>query len=100
VGTPMRATAPVSAVAFSPDSSMLAVATGTFGDPTPVPTEQTVQLWDVATRRPLPASLGGHTASVHTVAFSPDGGLLATGGDDHLVGLHDPRTGATGGAPL
>jgi WD40 repeat protein/class 3 adenylate cyclase len=103
VGAPMRATAPVSAVAFSPDGSMLAVttvATGRYGDPTPVPTEQTVQLWDVATRRPLPTSLGGHTASVQTVAFSPDGGLLATGGNDHFVVLHDPRTGATVGAPL
>jgi WD40 repeat protein/class 3 adenylate cyclase len=103
VGAPMRATAPVSAVAFSPDGSMLAVATvatGRYGDPTPVPTEQTVQLWDVATRRRLPVALGGRTASVRTVAFSPDGGLLATGGNDHFVVLHDPRTGATVGAPL
>jgi WD40 repeat protein/class 3 adenylate cyclase len=100
VGAPMPVGAPAFSVAFSPDGSTLASAAGTLNDRTPVPTDQTVQLWDVATRQPLPVSFGGHTASVNAVAFSPDGQLLATGGNDHLVVLHDPRTGATLGAPL
>jgi WD40 repeat protein/DNA-binding SARP family transcriptional activator len=99
VGPPIRAGAPVAGVAFSPDGSMLATGAGTFGDTTPVPTDQTVQLWDVATHQPLPVSFSGHAGSVTQVAFSPDGKLLATGGNDDLVVLHDPRTGATVGTP-
>jgi WD40 repeat protein/serine/threonine protein kinase len=100
VGAPMRAAAPIETVAFSPDSSMLATAAGTFGDTTPTPTDQTVQLWDVATRQPIDLPLSGHTTSVTTIAFSPDGKLLATGGNDNLVVLHDPHTGATVGTPM
>jgi WD40 repeat protein/DNA-binding SARP family transcriptional activator/energy-coupling factor transporter ATP-binding protein EcfA2 len=100
VGAPIRAGAPVEGVAFSPDSSMLATGAATFGDTTPVPTDKTVQLWDVATSRQLPVSFSGHTGSVNAVAFSPDGQLLATGGNDHLVVVHDPRTGATVGPPM
>jgi WD40 repeat protein len=100
MGPPVRLPAPATGVAFSPDGTTLATAAGAFGDPTPVRTDQTVQLWDVAARRLLPVSLGGHTASVNRVAFSPDGQLLATGGNDSLVVLHDPRTGATVGTPM
>jgi WD40 repeat protein/class 3 adenylate cyclase len=102
VGPPMPAAAPVTGVAFSPDGSTLATGSAApgFPDHTPVPTDQTVQLWDVATHRRLPVSLGGHTEPVPGAAFSPDGRLLATAGNDHLVVLHDPTTGATIGAPL
>ena len=37
--------------------------------------------------------LEGHTASVQSVAFSPDGQLLASDSDDKIIQLWDPATG-------
>jgi len=37
---------------------------------------------------------------VNAVAFSPDGRLLASGGDDHKVRLWNPTTGQPIGHPL
>jgi WD40 repeat protein len=69
------------AAVFSPDSTLLAVADG-----------NTVQLWDVASRR-LRQGLTGHTAPVRCLAFSPDGALLASGGDDNTIRLWDVGAG-------
>ncbi len=67
------------AVAFSPDGRTLATAGGTgTGDASVTP--DIVKLWDVATGalvRTLPATCGFYA---DTVAFSPDGSLLATAG--------------------
>ncbi len=67
-------------VAFSPDGTRLASG---FQD-------RTVRLWDVASQTEV-ATLEGHTARVASVAFSPDGGLLASAGGrgDRTVRLWD-----------
>ncbi len=69
------------AITFSPDSRLLAVASG-IG----------VWIYDVSTSREL-ALLSGHEGGVNTVAFSPDGTLLASGSGDQTVKLWDVATG-------
>ena len=54
-------------MAFSPDGTTLAAGVAAKG----------VELWDVATKTHL-ASLSGHSEWVHSVAFSPDGTILAS----------------------
>ncbi len=44
---------------------------------------------------PTLAALDPHTAVVWAVAFSPDGALLATAGDDGVTMVRDAKTGAT-----
>ena len=67
-------------VAFSPDGSLLAVASS-FG----------IWLYDAATSREL-ALLLGHTFGVSSVSFSPDGSTLASGSWDNTVKLWDVAT--------
>ena len=59
----------------------------------------TVRLWDAATGAPR-QPLKGHSDWVSSVAFSPDGKLVASGSDDKTVRLWDAATGAPHGEPL
>lgn len=62
----------VLAVAYSPDGKTLASA----GD------DNTIRLWDTATRSQIGAPLAGDKGVLSVLAFSPDGRTLAAGGFD------------------
>ena len=99
IGVPLTADSRrISSVAFSPDGKTL--ATSSYAG--------TVRLWNV-TRR---STIRRHPSRRHTpvtdevppaidsVAFSPDGKILATGGWDHTARLWDLATQEQIGAPL
>jgi sugar lactone lactonase YvrE len=70
---------PVTSIAFSPDDKLLASGDGELSDDGP-----TTRLWDPESGKLVaslvgPPGLGG--ASANAVAFSPDGTLLAAGGN-------------------
>ena len=64
----------VTALCYSPCSTRLASAGG----------DRLLKIWDAEYWDPL-LTLEGHEDRALTLAFSPDGGALASGGDDRSV---------------
>jgi WD40 repeat protein/serine/threonine protein kinase len=73
-------------VTFSPDGRLVAAGTGDEGEQD----SGTVRIWDVKSGREQP-TLTGHGAQ--SIAFSPDGERLATGGADQAVKIWDIASG-------
>lgn len=81
----------ISSVAFSPDGRLLA-----SGSRSPIfetgSRDNSITLWDVNTGKRL-NTLEGHGNDVYSVAFSPDGSILASGSRDKTVILWDVESG-------
>ena len=73
-------------VAIAPDGATIATARGFPGQ------AGALQLWDVASRKER-ARVDEPTNGVRSVAFSPDGSILATGEFGNVAKLRDPATG-------
>ena len=82
---PRSGAGPASSVAFGADGRFVAAGTAAG-----------VDVWDVASGRPVADAFGG---SRPAVAFSPDGRLLAAAGADGVL-LWDVRSRASVGAPI
>jgi WD40 repeat protein len=75
-------TGPVFGVAFSPDGTRIASASG----------DKLVKVWDLVTGHEI-HTLTGHRAGVRCVAFSPDGTRIASASDDRSVKVWDAAMG-------
>ncbi len=89
---------PVNGVAFSPDGKLLASGSGDLGfeedfDALTGEKNASIILWDVSTQEKRSDLRFDYTDPIVSVAFSPDGSLLASGSKDGEVWIWNVATG-------
>jgi WD40 repeat protein len=83
----------IATVSFAPDGKTLASAgNGSRPSREPEGNPNAVQLWDVATGKPL-HTLEGHQQVITSLSFSPNGKVLASGSWDRTIRLWDVTAG-------
>lgn len=92
----------VRSLAFSPDGSLLAAGVcRARNDDLDLCTQNEIVLWRAASGEALNPILTQHTAAILSLAFSADGRLLASGGADGIITVHDlSQGGRHQGLPL
>src|SRR5262245_2426636 len=84
----------VRACNFSPDGQRLLIA---FSNDSVEPAS--AQLYELPSLKPVGAPLR-HGDGIRSAVFSPDGKMIATGGEDNVVRLWHARDGSPAGTPL
>lgn len=79
----------VDSLAFSPDSKILASGSCSEINESSTCIQNEIILWDIQRQQLLGQSLKGHAGEIRSMAFSPNGQLLASGSDDTNVILWD-----------
>ena len=100
IGEPLTGhTDDVNSVAFSPDGTLLASEGCGLRDGFYC-LEGEIRLWDPFTGEQIRFVDTGHTGGISSLAFSPAGSLLASGGVDNTIRLWDVSSGQQIGEPL
>ncbi len=86
-------------ITFSPTTSLLASSSlvGVVGGGEH---KNAVRLWDATTGQQIKMLINDYIGSIVSIAFSPDGTILAGGGSDKIIWLWDVNTGKQIGNPL